>query len=113
MISGIVLYSIAIIYLGISFIKDKHKTKTALLKSWKMFLNVIPDLLAIMLFIGLALAWSTVKLPVLVYEFTSFGLKFTFIHICFGLVFNYLTGILFEKIYSKQKLLKYDTTVEV
>lgn len=59
MISGIVLYSIAIIYLGISFIKDKHKTKTALLKSWKMFLNVIPDLLAIMLFIGLALSLLT------------------------------------------------------
>lgn len=59
MISGIVLYSIAIIYLGISFIKDKHKTKTALLQSWKMFLNVIPDLLAIMLFIGLALSLLT------------------------------------------------------
>lgn len=59
MISGIILYSIAIIYLGISFIKDKHKTKTALLKSWKMFLNVIPDLLAIMLFIGLALSLLT------------------------------------------------------
>ncbi|GIP51086.1 hypothetical protein [Paenibacillus vini] len=59
MISGIVLYSIAIIYLGISFIKDKHKTKTALIKSWKMFLNVIPDLLAIMLFIGLALSLLT------------------------------------------------------
>lgn len=59
MISGIVLYNIAIIYLGISFIKDKHKTKTALLKSWKMFLNVIPDLLAIMLFIGLALSLLT------------------------------------------------------
>ncbi|WP_435923145.1 hypothetical protein [Paenibacillus sp. DYY-L-2] len=59
MVSGIILYSIAIIYLGISFIKDKHKTKTALLKSWKMFLNVIPDLLAIMLFIGLALSLLT------------------------------------------------------
>lgn len=64
----------------------------------------------IVFFLG---AWSTVKLPVLVYEFTSFGLKFTFIHICFGLVFYYLTGIVFEKIYSKQKLLKDDTTVEV
>ncbi|MGJ7913335.1 permease [Neobacillus sp. LXY-1] len=58
-------------------------------------------------------AWSTVKLPVLVYEFTSFGPRFTLIHICFGLVFYYLTGILFEKVYSKQKILKYDLKQEV
>ncbi|MEH7107414.1 permease [Bacillus sp. JJ1764] len=58
-------------------------------------------------------AWSTVKLPVLVYEFTSFGPQFTLIHICFGLVFYYLTGILFEKVYSKQKLLKYNLNQEV
>lgn len=64
----------------------------------------------IVFFLG---AWSTVKLPVLVYEFTSFGPKFTLIHICFGLVFYYLTGILFEKFYSKQKLLKYDLNKEV
>ncbi|MEK4746215.1 permease [Niallia sp. FSL W8-0177] len=62
----------------------------------------------IVFFLG---AWSTVKLPVLVYEFTSFGPKFTLIHICFGIVFYYLTGILFEKMYSQQKLLKYDTTI--
>lgn len=59
MISGIILYTIATIYLGISFIKDKHKTKVALLRSWKMFHNVLPDLLAIMLFIGLALSIFT------------------------------------------------------
>lgn len=64
----------------------------------------------IVFFLG---AWSTVKLPVLVYEFTSFGSKFTLIHICFGLVFYYLTGILFEKIYDQQKLLKYDITRKV
>ncbi|NHM33974.1 permease [Neobacillus terrae] len=64
----------------------------------------------IVFFLG---AWSTVKLPVLVNEFTSFGLKFTLIHIFFGLVFYYLTGILFERMYSQQKLLKYDTTMEV
>jgi uncharacterized membrane protein YraQ (UPF0718 family) len=59
----------------------------------------------IVFFLG---AWSTVKLPVLVYEFTSFGSKFTLIHICFGLVFYYLTGIIFEKVYDQQKLIKYD-----
>ncbi|KGR78945.1 permease [Ureibacillus sinduriensis] len=64
----------------------------------------------IVFFLG---AWSTVKLPVLVYEFTSFGLKFTLIHICFGLVFYYFTGILFEKFYSQLKLIKVDTTMKV
>ncbi|MEJ9233427.1 hypothetical protein LAV79_29540 [Peribacillus butanolivorans] len=62
MINGIILYTIAIIYLGISFIKDKHKTKVALLSSWKMFRNVLPDLLAIMLFVGLALSLLTPSL---------------------------------------------------
>jgi uncharacterized membrane protein YraQ (UPF0718 family) len=64
----------------------------------------------IVFFLG---AWSTVKLPVLVYELSSLGFKFTLIHICFGLVFYYLTGLLFEKIYDQQKLLKYDITKEV
>ncbi|MED4456346.1 permease [Metabacillus fastidiosus] len=64
----------------------------------------------IVFFLG---AWSTVKLPVLVYEFTSFGSKFTLLHICFGLIFSYLSGIIFEKFYSKQKLLKYDLNKEV
>lgn len=64
----------------------------------------------IVFFLG---AWSTVKLPVLVYEFTSFGSKFTLIHICFGLVFYYLSGILFEKVYTKHQLLRYDLNKEV
>ncbi|MDN4527137.1 hypothetical protein [Fictibacillus fluitans] len=59
MISGIILYAVATIYLVISFIKDKTKTKNALLRSWKMFRNVLPDLLAIMLFVGLVLTLLT------------------------------------------------------
>ncbi|OIK15062.1 hypothetical protein [Bacillus sp. MUM 13] len=59
MISGMVLYTIALAYVVISFKKDKHKTKLALLKAWKMFNNALPDLLAIMLFIGLALSLLT------------------------------------------------------
>jgi uncharacterized membrane protein YraQ (UPF0718 family) len=62
MISGMILYTIATIYLGISFIKDKNKTKVALISSWKMFRNVLPDLLAIMLFVGLALSLLTPSL---------------------------------------------------
>ena len=59
MISGIILYFIATIFLIISFIKSKHKTKIALLSSWKMFRNTLPDLLAIMLLIGIALSLLT------------------------------------------------------
>lgn len=62
MINGIILYTIATVYLGISFTKDKHKTKVALLSAWKMFRNVLPDLLAIMLFVGLALSLLTPSL---------------------------------------------------
>ncbi|MEK4485828.1 permease [Psychrobacillus sp. FSL H8-0484] len=52
--------------------------------------------------------WTTAKLPVVVYEFVSFGVKFTLIHICFGLVFYYLMGIFFEKFYDQRLWLKYD-----
>jgi len=64
----------------------------------------------IVFFLG---AWSTVKLPVLVYEFTSFGSKFTLIHIFLGLGFYYVTGILFEKIYDQRKLVKHGTANEM
>ena len=53
-------------------------------------------------------AWSTVKLPVLIYEFTSFGISFTSIHIGFGLLFYYVMGILFEKVYDRQRLLQHN-----
>jgi uncharacterized membrane protein YraQ (UPF0718 family) len=59
MISGAVLYVMAIILLSISFIKDRNKTKDALAKSWKSFRNIIPDMLSIMLFIGLSLSILT------------------------------------------------------
>lgn len=56
MISGMILYFAAVIYLVTSLKKDKSKTKAALLQAWKMFRNVLPDLLAIMLFVGLTLS---------------------------------------------------------
>jgi uncharacterized membrane protein YraQ (UPF0718 family) len=59
----------------------------------------------IVFFLGV---WTTAKLPVIVYEFASFGAKFTLIHICFGLLFFYLMGIIFEKFYDPRQLLKYD-----
>ncbi|WP_440603083.1 hypothetical protein [Bacillus sp. GB_SG_008] len=59
MINGAILYAIAIILTSISFIKDRNKTKDALLKSWKMFRNLIPSMLSIMLFVGLSLSILT------------------------------------------------------
>ncbi|MFD0769712.1 hypothetical protein ACFQZ1_12885 [Bacillus sp. CGMCC 1.60114] len=59
MINGAILYTIAIILISISFIKDRDKTKDALLKSWKMFRNLIPSMLSIMLFVGLSLSILT------------------------------------------------------
>ncbi|MCP1123375.1 hypothetical protein NKR74_08535 [Bacillus sp. 3103sda1] len=59
MINGAILYAIAIILTTISFIKDRNKTKDALLKSWKMFRNLIPSMLSIMLFVGLSLSILT------------------------------------------------------
>jgi uncharacterized membrane protein YraQ (UPF0718 family) len=62
MISGAILYTIAIILTSISFIKNRNKTKDALLKSWKSFRNIIPDVLSIMLFVGLSLSILTPSL---------------------------------------------------
>ncbi|MGX6443647.1 hypothetical protein ACWM35_10580 [Neobacillus sp. K501] len=59
MINGAILYALAIILLSISFIKDRNKTRDALLKSWKSFLNILPDILSIMLFVGLSLSILT------------------------------------------------------
>ncbi|MED3687706.1 hypothetical protein P4534_02460 [Peribacillus butanolivorans] len=62
MINGAILYTIAIILTSISFIKNRNKTKDALLKSWNMFRNIIPDMLSIMLFVGLSLSILTPSL---------------------------------------------------
>ncbi|WP_433748033.1 permease [Falsibacillus pallidus] len=63
----------------------------------------------IVFFLG---AWTTAKLPVLVYEFSSFGARFTLIHIGFGLVFFYVMGIIFEKFFDHRQLVKLDITEE-
>ena len=59
----------------------------------------------IVFFLGV---WTTAKLPILIYEFSSFGSKFTLIHISFGLLYFYTVGVIFEKIYNSKQLLKYN-----
>lgn len=51
-----VLYVLAGAGLLISFMKDKQKTRMALKKAWKSFENILPQLLAVMIIIGFALA---------------------------------------------------------
>jgi uncharacterized membrane protein YraQ (UPF0718 family) len=52
----IILYIVAAILLLLSFIKDRRKTKAALKKAWKAFENILPQFLAILLIIGMALS---------------------------------------------------------
>jgi len=47
---------IAIVFLIISFIKSRQKTKKALIKAWNSFKNILPMLLGIITVIGLMLA---------------------------------------------------------
>jgi uncharacterized membrane protein YraQ (UPF0718 family) len=55
----IVLYGLAIIGLLISFCKDRSKTKAALLKGLHSFENIMPQMLFILLLIGLILSLLT------------------------------------------------------
>ena len=53
---AVVLYSAALIWLGVSFCKDRKKTKAALKKAWRSFANILPSMLYILLLIGLILS---------------------------------------------------------
>lgn len=52
-----ILYILAGGLLLLSFIKDRQKTKGALKKAWKAFENILPQFLAILVIIGLSLAF--------------------------------------------------------
>ncbi|MEZ4509538.1 MAG: hypothetical protein R2881_07890 [Eubacteriales bacterium] len=51
-----ILYALAAVGLTVSFLKDRQKTKAALIKAWKAFENILPQLLTIFLIVGFALA---------------------------------------------------------
>jgi uncharacterized membrane protein YraQ (UPF0718 family) len=51
-----IFYGLAVIFLAISLYKDKKKTLTALKKAWKSFENLLPQLLSVLLLVGLLLA---------------------------------------------------------
>lgn len=56
MTSTIVLYVIAFSALTSSFVKSKQNTKLSLKKAWKSFENILPQLLVILILIGVMLA---------------------------------------------------------
>ncbi|MDF2822176.1 MAG: putative permease [Clostridiales bacterium] len=51
-----IFYGVTILLLSISVIKDKKKTRMALKKAWKAFENILPELLVVILLIGLMLS---------------------------------------------------------
>lgn len=51
-----VIYSLALGLLGLSWFKDRKKTMAALKKAYKSVLNILPELLGIILIIGVILA---------------------------------------------------------
>ena len=57
--TSIILYSIAIILLIISFIKDKKKTKEAIIIGLKSFENILPQFLCIIISVGILLSFFT------------------------------------------------------
>lgn len=57
--STVVLYVLATSALIASFMKSKEKTKSALKKAWKSFENIMPQLLTILILIGIMLSILT------------------------------------------------------
>lgn len=55
MTTTLVFYSSAILLVIISFFKDRNKTKMGLKKAYKSFMKLIPALIPMVLFVGIAL----------------------------------------------------------
>ena len=53
------LYGVAAVLLSVSFLKDRKKTALSLKRAWKMFINVLPQFVAILLLVGLLLVVVT------------------------------------------------------
>jgi len=50
------LYGVSLLFLVISFFKDKKKTRISLKKAWKAFENILPEFLVVLLLVGVLLA---------------------------------------------------------
>lgn len=55
-LSNVYLYLLAFLFLIISYLKDRKKTRMALLKAWKSFSSLLPEILSVMILAGIILA---------------------------------------------------------
>lgn len=51
-----IIYIITIILFGISYYKDKNKTKKVVKKAWKAFENILPQFLSVIVLVGIMLS---------------------------------------------------------
>lgn len=58
-LSTIILYSISIVLLIVSLIKDKKKTKMAIKKGWMAFKKILPILIPLFMIVGIVLSIVT------------------------------------------------------
>jgi uncharacterized membrane protein YraQ (UPF0718 family) len=56
MTTNIILYTVTAALVVVSLVKDRKKTKKALIKAWKAFENILPQMIGILVLIGLLLA---------------------------------------------------------
>lgn len=56
LLNGTCFYILSFILLTVSYLKDKKRTKIALLKAWKSFSGLLPEILSVMMFAGITLA---------------------------------------------------------
>lgn len=54
--STYILYGVTLLFLAVSFMKDKKKTRQSLKKAWKAFDNILPEFLVVILLVGALLA---------------------------------------------------------
>lgn len=57
-----ILYILAAVMCSISYLKNKNKTKNALIKACKSMENIMPQFLSIIVIVGLILALSLIHI---------------------------------------------------
>ncbi len=63
----------------------------------------------VFLFLG---AWTSVKLPIFMFELTNFGSKFTLIHVVTSLVIYLIGAVILEKVLTKQSIVEIQEKAE-
>lgn len=51
-----IMYIAATVLLGISYVKDKKRTKVVIKKAWRSFENILPQFLGVIMLVGIMLA---------------------------------------------------------